>query len=119
MELALHQHRLSAFKGELVGAAVVGEGDGNGANQRKQDKQPHAGDARINVAPGVSPAIGEDVKPGADQYQRQNGKQVFTLCIHQHNQIAGNQAEQADGQPFQYVTLPPLRLFARRRPGVN
>ena len=51
LELALHQYRLRAFKSQLVGAAVVGEGDGDGADQREQDEQRHAGDAGIHIAP--------------------------------------------------------------------
>ena len=58
----IHQDFLSAFKGQLVGTAVVGKGNGDRTNQRKQDKQPHTGNARVNIAPGIGFTVSENIQ---------------------------------------------------------
>ena len=58
----IHQDFLSTFKGQLVGTAVVGKGNGDRTNQRKQDKQPHTGNARINIAPGIGFTVSENIQ---------------------------------------------------------
>ncbi len=58
----VHQHLLGALLRKLVGAAVVGEGNGDGADQREQNKQSHPGHTRINIAPGVSFTIRKNIE---------------------------------------------------------
>ncbi|MNC13233.1 hypothetical protein D3C75_609700 [compost metagenome] len=59
--LAVHQHFLCTFLRQLVGAAVVGEGDGDGTDQREQDEQPHAGKTGVNITPGISLAVSVNI----------------------------------------------------------
>ena len=58
----VHQNFLGAFEGQLVGAAVVGKGNGDSTNQWEQDEQPHPGHAWVNIAPCVGFTIGENIQ---------------------------------------------------------
>ena len=61
LKLALQKHRLCPFKAELMHGTVIGERDADSAEQRKQHKQPHAHQSRIDVTPGIGFTAGKQV----------------------------------------------------------